>query len=54
MNNNKIIDQDLKELVKKFAKSDVIRDMEKEYQSNSIKDVETKLIDDNAFLKKAK
>ncbi len=54
MNNNKIIDQDLKELVKKFAKSDVIRDMEKEYQSNSIKDIETKLIDDNAFLKKAK
>lgn len=54
MSNNKIINQDLKELVKKFAKSDVIREMEKEYKSNSVKEIESKLIDDNTFLKKAK
>ena len=54
MSNNKIINQDLKELVKKFAKSDVIREMEKEYKSNSVKEIESKLIDDNLFLKKAK
>ena len=54
MSNNKIINQDLKELVKKFAKSDVISEKEKEYKSNSVKEIESKLIDDNLFLKKAK
>lgn len=53
-NNDKIIKSNLSSLVNKFAKSDVIVDMEKVYQSLSPKYVKTDMIDDNIYLKKAK
>lgn len=50
----KIIQSDLSRLLKKYAKSDVIFTMEKEYQATSTRMIEVALIDDNAFLKKLK
>ncbi len=44
----------LSSLVKKFSKSDVISDMEKEYQAASAKLFKVETIDDNSYLKKAK
>lgn len=52
--NNKILKNNLSKLLKKFENSNVIVDMEKEYQSSSLTYVDTNLINDNHYLKKAK
>ncbi|MFA5283173.1 MAG: ParB/RepB/Spo0J family partition protein [Bacilli bacterium] len=52
--NKKLLKSNLSSLVKKFSKSDVISDMEKEYQTASAKLFKAELIDDNSYLKKAK
>lgn len=52
--NEKLLKSNLSSLVKKFSKSDVISDMEKEYQTASAKLFKVELIDDNNYLKKAK
>ena len=53
-NKDKILSHNLSSLLKKFENSNVIVDMEKEYQSSSLTYVETNLINDNHYLKKAK
>lgn len=52
--NKKLLKSNLSSLVKKFSKSDVISDMEKEYQTASAKLFKVEVIDDNSYLKKAK
>jgi ParB family chromosome partitioning protein len=44
----------LSKLLKRFASSNVIENIEKEYKTSSPKDIPTKLIDDNNFIRKAK
>lgn len=44
----------LAKLLKRFSNENVIQNMEKEYQTSSPKNIATNLIDDNAFIRKAK
>ena len=51
---DKILKSNLSSLLKKFESSNVIVDMEKEYQSSSLTYVDVALVNDNHYLKKAK
>ncbi|MDY0177922.1 MAG: ParB/RepB/Spo0J family partition protein [Bacilli bacterium] len=44
----------LSKLLKRFSNENVIQSMEKKYQTSSPKNIATNLIDDNAFIRKAK
>lgn len=47
------IKDSLNDLVKRFAKNDVIAEIERSYAASSIKEISLSLIDDNAFLRRA-
>jgi ParB family chromosome partitioning protein len=51
-NDETIVKTNLSRLVKKYAQSDVIHSMEREYKSAPAFYIDTDLIDDNSFLKK--
>lgn len=47
-------DPSLSSLIKKFARNDIVAEMEKEFMSSGGKMLPLRLIDDNAFVKRAK
>lgn len=51
---NKIVKNDLKELVSKYSKTNVLYLLENEYKSLPMKKVVVNDIDDNSFLKQIK
>lgn len=53
-NDNTIVRVPLSKLLKRFSNTNVIANMEKEYQTISPRNIPTNLIDDNSFIRKAK
>ena len=51
---NKLIQDNLSSLVKKYSQSDVIQTIEREYKAQSAQNIATELIDDNRYLAKVK
>lgn len=53
-NKEKLITSDLKTLIKRYSKNDVISNIEKNYSKDNIKYISSDLIEDNRFLKNIK
>ncbi len=52
MARKKVAKTDLEDLIRKFAKNDVIAELEKEYQNLSRQNINLALIDDNSYIKR--